>query len=61
MHVVTDLLAHPRMFLVKFESEAPVLPHVVKREHILNTNRDTNLPNICREQVFKRCANHAWT
>ena len=47
--------------LVKFESETPVLPHVGKREHILKTNRHTNMPNNCCEQLLKRCANSAWT
>ena len=61
MHVVTGLLAHPRMFLVKFESEASILPHVGECEHILEANRHTNLPNNWREQLFKRCANQAWT
>ena len=51
------ILAHPRMFLVKFESEASILPQVGICEHIFKTNRDTNLPNNCREQVLKRCAN----
>ena len=51
MHVVTELLAHPRVFLVKFESEASILPHVGECEHIFKTNRDTNLPNICLEQL----------
>ena len=61
MRVMTDLLAHPRMFLVKFVSEASILPHVGQCGHILKTNRDTNLPNNCRAQLLKRCANHAWT
>ena len=47
--------------LVKFESETHVLPHVGKYEHILKTSRHTNMPNICRAQLLKRCANSAWT
>ena len=37
--------------LVKFESEASILPHVGECEHTFKTNRDTTLPNICREQL----------
>ena len=58
MHVVTGLLDHA-CALVIFESETSSLPHVGKCEHILRTNRDTNLPNNCREQLLKKCASHA--
>ena len=39
--------------LVKLESATPILPHVGKREHILNTSRHTNLPNNWREHLKK--------